>query len=744
MVKLKRLRPKPSTKWGALLTLGAIFFAGCNVVLGLDGTTVIVDEEVGGASGNGDGDGDGDGDMLTEECVLNTDCDQVDENFVCIFSECSTACKGDRDCEDGSRCLLAEDGAACVSAEQAECQETAECPRGSVCFDQKCRIDCSNDNEACQDDQSCTSSGVCKGSDPEHDPIETGAGDKCDDEGALRCVETGSVLRVECKEGVWQSYDSCGDGELCDPDAKTPGSCDEIPADCEGRKANESFCDGRIRKTCGRTLLTVDSEDCPSIQHCSLATGPKCAACLPNTFDCEDTILMECAADLSEFVEKADCADEGKPCSDTAGACTQYACNPGQKRCREGDVLEVCNDERSAFVEDEQCGAGLCNSKDLVCDTCVANAKSCDTQGKQVLCSADGSTETRDDCPVDRPICSAGSCVQCTGKNQCPSSGECSDPVCNANSCGLNPIPANNTCAAGYCDGSGSCRQCLSLSQCPDVGDCYDKTCTGNVCGQKAKSSGACDENGGFLCNGSGSCVECLSSNLNFCPDVGDCYNKTCSGNVCGQSPKSSGTCNENGGTVCDGSGLCVECSGVGQVQCSSGEVCHSNSCEVAEHLFGNSTLGTETKASFSGALVACLLPDLLYDATLLSFGAAGNKSGVSARMVLYEGNNTQPLGAPIAQSGGQNFPLQGGTLVEVVPSSANVILDADKTYWIGIATRDNSAPSADTLLRGTTSAGAKCRVFGQSFDYPFGNGQSGNSYNGFDFNLFARIEDVE
>ncbi len=733
--------------WLLVPGLALLSTVSCNSILGINkpikeqageggqgGSSTSTTDNTGSTTENEtSGDVGGAGGQNGEGCVLNTDCDKIDEKFVCIFGVCSPACEGDRDCEAGLRCLIAEDGAACITPEQAECTDTEDCPSNNVCFDQTCRIDCSSDDDACQADQTCTSSGICKGSDPEHDPVITGAGEECDDEGALRCVETGSVLRVECKDGVWLSYDSCEDGELCDPEAETAGSCKEIPADCEGRKANESFCDERIRKTCGPTLLTVETDDCPSIQHCSLATGPKCAACLPNTYQCDDTVLLECASDLTGFVEKADCADIGKPCSETAGDCTEYACSAGQKRCGDNDVLEVCNAERSGFVKDEQCGAGLCDSQNLVCDKCVANSKSCDSGGNQVVCSADGSTETQTACPMDRPICSAGNCVQCTGKDQCPSGGDCSDPVCNANFCDLDPVDRYEPCTGGYCDGTGSCRQCLNDDHCPDQDDCNTGSCNASKqCIQTANDPGdACNDNGGHLCDGNGSCVACIPSNLNFCPDVGDCYDKTCSGNVCDQRAKSSGSCNENGGIVCDGNGRCVECNGPSDCgggtpvclnnncvectpnpnptqcesacsrvpqycdssgfwananACTGNQYCEKGACTSATKNVGNDQQGS---TGYGGLANIALAQPITVNcrSTLVNVGAYFSAAAGQVRFGVYSDNNNKP-GSLLAISSAVG--VQSG--LNIATTSPAVSLAAGTTYWIALNLSSASA----------------------------------------------------
>ncbi|HEX6272860.1 MAG TPA: hypothetical protein VFZ53_07470 [Polyangiaceae bacterium] len=775
--------------------LGLAAVAACNAIVGIE------DPEIVGAGRD-------------ERCILNSDCD--DPMHVCLFETCSPPCERDVDCDDGEFCLSTLTGNGCVSTGKAGCAQREPCPEGSACFDGECRTDCRTDAARCLSDQVCEPDGACRGpgggggaggsngtggsagtatggGGPGGEGGDGGGGgsvtpgDPCSDEGAVKCAGQASPGRLVCENAVWVTGTPCGNGELCDTTSDPTGRCAVVPDECRGRTPGEAFCEGATRTVCGADLVTTVSTECDSVQHCALATGPDCAACLPNEHRCTGDVLEVCDDERSAFDVVEECLDE--PCNADAGACTTLACvTVGERRCM-GDRLEACNSDRSGFDLVDTCEPGLCDPVSLECDACVRGERTCADDGTQRECDDDGQDHTDTDCPASTPICTgagqcvgctraedctppsscytracntgtgqcqfdrfathqpcsggyctaAGECVECTRAEQCSASGACYDAVCSgANECGETPKATTVTCAGGYCNGSGACVRCNDATQCPNPGECYNATCSGSpsACGQTPK--GARTSCNGGLCNGSGACVACLM-NGDCTQPSNECQQATCTGNqTCMTGPKNAGVgCSGGSNTwVCNGSGACVDC--VTAAQCTANEVCHSNACVLAEHLVGNASVDTETRTAFAGSVTVCRLPPLQYAATLVSFGVAGNASGLTARTVLYADSGGVPSGMPIATNAGQNFPLQGGTLVEVAPSSANVTLNAGTTYWVGVTT------SAETAIRGATNTSSACRVWAQNYTAAFGAAQMGNPNNGFDFNLVIRVRDTQ
>ena len=108
--------------------------------------------------------------------------------------------------------------------------------------------------------------------------------------------------------------------------------------------------------------------------------------------------------------------------------------------------------------------------------------------------------------------CNAGVCEpnpECSTAADCPDDGnECTDPVCDAGTCGT----SNNTNAcdggAGTCDGAGVCvpnAECAVSGDCTDDGnECTDPVCNNGVC-ETSNNTNACDGGAG-TCN-AGQCV---------------------------------------------------------------------------------------------------------------------------------------------------------------------------------------------------------------------------------------------
>lgn len=340
-------------------------------------------------------------------------------------------------------------------------------------------------------------------------PTAVAIGDPCEEEGSFICARIASAVRYRCEHQVWIAADPCDEGELCA--AKPSGECRAIPEECKDRQPGESFCTRSERTTCADDLLSSDSVDCESAQHCEYGSGAKCATCLPKSFQCEGSILKQCNDSADAFVEVMDCASVGKPCSETAGECSEFHCKEEQKRCTEEGVLEVCNSDRSAFETLDDCAEDgkTCDSQNLECDVCIANERSCSDDGKKVECSANGQKETANDCDPETPFCVGdGHCVECKSASTCEPSSDCSTATCDNNKCGQTPRKSGLTCSTGLCDGEGSCVECLADTDCPSVDECYQRICDQikHECGQRPRPRAtACS--GGNVCDGAGACV---------------------------------------------------------------------------------------------------------------------------------------------------------------------------------------------------------------------------------------------
>ena len=100
--------------------------------------------------------------VLTQGCILNTDCASP---LVCAFRKCHQACNTSRDCPVSQRCVASDRPLhVCQLAEERDCVYNSDCPGGQSCgIDQQCRDQCAGDRD-CVRDQVCAG-GTCAASD---------------------------------------------------------------------------------------------------------------------------------------------------------------------------------------------------------------------------------------------------------------------------------------------------------------------------------------------------------------------------------------------------------------------------------------------------------------------------------------------------------------------------------------------------------------------------------------------------
>jgi hypothetical protein len=148
--------------------------------------------------------------------------------------------------------------------------------------------------------------------------------------------------------------------------------------------------------------------------------------------------------------------------------------------------------------------------------------------------------------------------------------------------------------------------ECILNSDCDDGQQCTVNGCDEGRCVTVDRDLGdTCDQDDGTVCDGDGNCVECNVNDdcglnqvcdANTCveeaectldPECNDgmqCTLNNCVAGVCITTDSDPGdTCDEGGGSVCDGSGSCVEC--VTEAQCSGGDQCNAPAC--ADNLCG-------------------------------------------------------------------------------------------------------------------------------------------------------------
>jgi hypothetical protein len=152
----------------------------------------------------------------------------------------------------------------------------------------------------------------------------------------------------------------------------------------------------------------------------------------------------------------------------------------------------------------------------------------------------------------------------------------------------------------------GVAAECEGPEDCPGTeSDCLHRTCVEGVCGQQPETANAeCNDDGGKLCNGSGLCVPCLDTMDCMTPqevcDAQLCVPAACSNTM----PDAGETDIDCGGEDCS---PCENTKG-----CNAPSDCTSNHCDTS----GAGGAGGGGGAGGAGALGVCAACDAASDCT--------------------------------------------------------------------------------------------------------------------------------
>ena len=331
---------------------------------------------------------------------------------------------------------------------------------------------------------------------------------------------------------------------------------------------------------------------------------------------CTVTICTEgglCESPTAE--DGTPCEYNGGPGQCTSGVCGSTTCNP------------PCMDE-----DQNDCSEPFCPPASTTCDTRMRPVDSdCEVDGKDGKCDALGVCDTcigvdctstnqcKEDsscnattgecnpfadklantpCTPSPNVCDgSGNCVECTSADQCPDdSNECTAAACNAAQCEQNNLGNETPCdfngGAGVCENAVCVQapQCGPADPCDDMNVCTSDQCVVDTCSFTAVDGGACLVSVGVpgTCT-AGACVgDCVGKN---CDTTNQCqFNSECNENTGECNPftnrPAGASCNQDGSSVCDGNGNCVECSAANQCPDDSNEctaaACIGFACEQA------------------------------------------------------------------------------------------------------------------------------------------------------------------
>jgi hypothetical protein len=226
------------------------------------------------------------------------------------------------------------------------------------------------------------------------------------------------------------------------------------------------------------------------------------------------------------------------------------------------------------------CADGRCVDSDSPAgDGCIQDDGSmCDGEGNCVECNNEL------DCDVDE-TCVDGWCIlapDCTDDIDCTDGNQCTINLCAEGTCVDTDSPPGDGCEdGGVCDGQGNCVECNVNDDCG-----LNEVCEANVCVEEAE------------CEVDAQCEDDIQCTLNNCV-LGACVTTDAD---------PGDTCDQDGGTMCDGAGACVECTE--KTDCGAEETCVANACVSDPDLFcdtGACVGDTDLRAECVDKFLLCL-----------------------------------------------------------------------------------------------------------------------------------------
>ncbi len=489
-------------------------------------------------------------------------------------------------------------------------------------------------------------------------------------------------------------------GSDADSSCTSPESCPAPTSACVERTCNAGVC-GEQPKAEGTTVDSQTAGDC------------KRAQCDGN-------------GNVVTVADDTDKPDDGNDCTDDF--------------CTNGVPSHVKKTVGAA------CGAGgalKCNAA----GSCVGCIAASDCAGQDSECSTRtcvGGVCGRQNAPLGKVLTSgqtAGDCkkVVCDGAGATTQQNDDSDFADDANPCTndictngtlSHPSKANGTaCGQSIVCLNGACEGCITASTCPGKDDaCKTRTCTANACGFTYASAGiAQSQQAGDChrteCDGIGN-VQNIVDDSDIPNDGHECTTDICTNGVPSHSNVGSGTeCTENGGSVCNGSGACVDPSCTNGIQDGDemGVDCGGSTCPacppdvIVAPADGdtNVSVSTTIKLTFSAPMDT---------ATLTAQTSTGACSG-SIQLSKDGFTTCIGFGAPAFSA--------GNTVATLTPSAP---LASATTYKVKVTTVAHKAGGAAILPYSmttgfTTAAASTCTpsvVISQVYG---GGGNSGAQY---------------
>jgi hypothetical protein len=497
------------------------------------------------------------------------DNDPPDDGLECTVDTCSNGSPVHTPKQSGTACGT---GSVCDATGQCVgCVQNSDCGTDTACKKFTCTSGtCSSTNVTAGTVVSNANAGDCKS-------------DQCDGNGGITTnapdandlpVDNKQCTSDVCNNGV-ASNPPVAQGTSCTQNGGTKcdsaGNCVQCFAagDCGTDTACKKFtCTAGV---CGSTNVTAGT----------VVNNPVAGDCHSDQCDGSGNITTN-AVDNNDKP-----ADDGKQCTtDTCNAgtpvhppvaqgtaCTQ---NGGTKCDASGNCVQCfqasdcgANTACKSFT----CDLGVCNQHNVTLGTVVNNPVTGDCRSDQ--CDGNGNVTAG---AVDNTDVPADDGKQCT-TDTCSAGTPVHTPVAQGTSCTQN--------GGTKCDSAGNCVQCFQASDCGTDTACKTFTCNAGVCGSNNVAAGTVVNNAvagdchSDQCDGNGNITtNAVDNNDKPADDGNQCTLDNCNAGTPQHPPAPQGTsCNQNGGTVCNGAGVCGTCTQ--DADCPSGGACQVPKCNA-------------------------------------------------------------------------------------------------------------------------------------------------------------------
>ncbi len=388
---------------------------------------------------------------------------------------------------------------------------------------------------------------------------------------AASCGGTQDVFIAE--GGAPDASPEGGDSGTCRPEA-----CPGTDSECSTRTCKANACATDLTAA-GTALKAQKAGDCKQDQ-------------------CDG------AGAVTSVADDTDKPDDNNPCTLDGCKAGAITADPAPKGTKCGTSL-LCDGAGSCVG----CTApSECPGTDTECQTRTCVANKCGFSNTPVGTVV--STQVPGDCMKSQ--CDGAGKVQAVVDNtDVPNdSKQCTSDLCTAGTPSNPPLASGTACTQGggsVCNGAGTCVQCVTAATCPGTDTaCRTRTCNANLCGFSfgvagfkigAQTAGDCQVN---QCDGAGNIVS-AADNTDVPNDANQCTSDACAAGVPSNLPTASGSaCNQNGGTLCNGAGTCVQC--ITAATCPGTDTaCRTRTCNANACGFSFAPAGTVTPTQTAG-----------------------------------------------------------------------------------------------------------------------------------------------